>query len=297
MDCHLPETHYSLIGYFKEPNYKEWMEQLFKHEGVCAWDFWDDEDTYGAMQGMRETWPEECTAVYLNGEYIYFDIAPQPKGSMDIGLYTDSRCSVPYTKKDVTVKDVLQYYMSENADDDYNADDDANDNPNDNDDPDYYYLEKHIQIWNEAFDIWKTCNPCKAYDLQQTTADGDGGGDDNDDADNKGLWGCDDDAGYHNVNQCMKFATHTEMLPATYRDVMMASEQGMITSFTSGNHVFGNVYKDAGLFLRIGEVLGGIAVFTFGCFMMYRASKVSKTLSMQYDLKQPFVTTDEKEIS
>lgn len=275
------------------------MEQLFKHEGVCAWDFWDDEETYDAMQGMRETWPEGCTAVYRNGEYIYFDIAPQPKGSMDIGLYTDSRCSVPYTGKDVTVEEVLKYYSGDGDDD--NANDDANADDHD-DGEDSYYLEEHIKIWNEAFDIWKTCNPCKAYDLRQTEADGDGGdGDDhdadNDDADNKGLWGCDDDAGYHNVNQCMKFATHTRMIPATYRDVMLASEQGMITSFTSGNHVFGSVYKDAGIFLKISEILGAIAVFTLGCIMMYRAFKVSKTLSMQYDLKQPFVTTDDKEIS
>jgi hypothetical protein len=33
MDCHLKETNFQLLGFFKEPNYHEWMEQLFK---VCS---------------------------------------------------------------------------------------------------------------------------------------------------------------------------------------------------------------------------------------------------------------------
>lgn len=37
MDCHLKDTHFKLLGFFKEPNYHEWMEQLFKHQGVCLW--------------------------------------------------------------------------------------------------------------------------------------------------------------------------------------------------------------------------------------------------------------------
>lgn len=37
MDCHLPSTHFSLLGFFKEPNYHEWMEQLFKHRTLFSW--------------------------------------------------------------------------------------------------------------------------------------------------------------------------------------------------------------------------------------------------------------------
>jgi hypothetical protein len=32
MDCHLDNTHWSLLGFFKHRNYDDWMEQLFKHE-------------------------------------------------------------------------------------------------------------------------------------------------------------------------------------------------------------------------------------------------------------------------
>jgi hypothetical protein len=35
MDCHLKTTHFKLLGFFKEPNYHEWMEQLFKHQGMA----------------------------------------------------------------------------------------------------------------------------------------------------------------------------------------------------------------------------------------------------------------------
>jgi hypothetical protein len=37
MDCHLSDTHWSLLGFFKHKDYDDWMEQLFKHEGICVW--------------------------------------------------------------------------------------------------------------------------------------------------------------------------------------------------------------------------------------------------------------------
>jgi hypothetical protein len=45
---------------------------------------------------------------------------------------------------------------------------------------------------------------------------------------NNGLFQCDDDAGYTNVNQCMKFATKTNMIVATFSDMTKASQQGGI---------------------------------------------------------------------
>jgi hypothetical protein len=37
MDCHLDDTNFQLLGFFKHRSYDDWMEQLFKHEGVCVW--------------------------------------------------------------------------------------------------------------------------------------------------------------------------------------------------------------------------------------------------------------------
>ena len=292
MDCHLPETHYSLIGYYKEPNYREWMEQLFKHEGICAWDFWDDEDTYQAMQDMRETWPEQCTEVQVNGEYVYFDLAPQTGGRLDIGIYSDSSCYEKYNGS-ITVADALKAYHG-GYDDDYNMfnyrDDDAYDPHEAQEDMkgNTYLLEKNIKIWNDAFDVWHSCNPCKAYDLSNDGSNSNGDEDDhddNDDSDNKGLWACDDDAGYHNVNQCMKFKTKTKMIPATYNDIMLATEQGTVRSFTSGKLVYGDIFGE----LNAGAHLGGVIVFFLGAFMFVRAVKVRRSMAMKNDLQRPFV--------
>ena len=59
MDCHLPTTHFSLLGYFKEPNYDEWMEQLFKHQGVCLW----TDNEYSQMDNYRYLWPCSCSSI------------------------------------------------------------------------------------------------------------------------------------------------------------------------------------------------------------------------------------------
>jgi len=43
MDCHEPNTHFTLLGVFKElDGMEDWAEQLFKHHGYCVW----DEDGY-----------------------------------------------------------------------------------------------------------------------------------------------------------------------------------------------------------------------------------------------------------
>ena len=47
MNCHEPNTHFKLVGVFKESDgLVDWAEQLFKHEGYCLW----DSDTYETMQ-------------------------------------------------------------------------------------------------------------------------------------------------------------------------------------------------------------------------------------------------------
>lgn len=53
MDCHLDDTQWKLLGVFKIDDISQrdgWMEQLFKHEGVCIW----GEDTYDFASNMRQ---------------------------------------------------------------------------------------------------------------------------------------------------------------------------------------------------------------------------------------------------
>ena len=104
MDCHLPDTHFSLLGFFKEPRYDQWMEQLFKHEGDCVW----SDKEYKFMQKYRDGWPLYCTrsTVYEHGHYLYYDVKPGKWGTMYIGLYTDAQCIKEYTGS-TSVEEVL----------------------------------------------------------------------------------------------------------------------------------------------------------------------------------------------
>ena len=190
MDCHLPETKFSLLGFFKEPNLNDWMEQLFKHLGDCVW----TDEEYQFMQNDRDAWPDECTATESydsNGNTLYYDLKPGAYGSYDIGLYTDAACIVDYTEGLVAVPDVL-------------ADDDGDSSTT---------LQETLETWNAAFDVFKQCQPCKAYSLTavvagmgyEANANGDRyAGQDNgqrklEDQDEE--FQCHDAAGYNNVNQ------------------------------------------------------------------------------------------------
>ena len=231
-DCHLPDTNFKLLGLFKEANYHEWMEQLYKHEGVCVW----TEDEYENMQYLRESWPCGCTQTDQtdkNGNSIYYDMMPLPEGRMTLGLYTDASCSVEHSGDLDAIEVIENMYANNN-----NGNNDNNGNNND-DRGGISDLAADISSWNDAFDIFKKCQPCKAYDLSN-----DGSGnynqDDHHEDDDGEAFACHDDAGYNSVNQCMKFRTKTQMLGANFRDVALASEQGTITEIKLLGSTFGN---------------------------------------------------------
>lgn len=146
MDCHLPNTEFELLGFFKEPNYDEWMEQLFKHLGICIW----TDAEYEFMQDDRELWPTYCTAVGDedgDGDGLYYHVKPLSGGSMTIGIYSDAACIEEYndSKDALTILGDAYGYA------------DADDEGQDNGDEDYTVadLEEYIDKWNSAFDIFK----------------------------------------------------------------------------------------------------------------------------------------------
>jgi hypothetical protein len=216
MDCHLKTTHFKLLGFFKEPNYHEWMEQLFKHQGVCLW----SDDEYSFMETGWKYWPCDCTATTVtdeNGNLLYYDAKPMVEGRLGLGLFTDERCRYDYTGN-MDTTEVLQKGGGNVA-----------------------TLATSLTTWNDAFDVYKVCQPCKAYnlgynsDLNQGKGDRNGG-----DQENGGdAFDCYDDANYVNVNQCMKFKTKTEMIAADFRDLMLAHEQGNIVQFEVSGYTYG----------------------------------------------------------
>lgn len=175
MDCHLSDTHFSLLGFFREPNYDEWMEQLFKHEGDCLW----DDEEYRFMQGDRDAWPQGCVNTIFRDERtnntIRYAIKPAPYGDMDIGLYTDGGCVEEYTGS-LAAEEILRTmicdgYVDGGEDDfvanwlcstnktyyDYNyakyvSMEDADDHHERK--GNIWSLEEYLAKWNDAFDVY-----------------------------------------------------------------------------------------------------------------------------------------------
>jgi len=172
MDCHLDNTHFSLLGFFKHKSYDDWMEQLFKHEGMCIW----TDEEYAFMSEARETWPQGCTlsgTTTENGNPIYYDLKPVSGGGITLALYTDERCVTEYQKQGksdpITIENVIGNILVEG--------DGSGDGSNDNNydfASEYGTLEASLQAWDSAFDIFKICHPCVAHDLLNYGYNGNG---------------------------------------------------------------------------------------------------------------------------
>jgi hypothetical protein len=220
MDCHLKDTHFTLLGFFKNADYDDFFEQLFKHEGVCLW----QNDEYDFMDAYRTVWPQYCTAstISYRGNYLYYDIKPTEKGEMGIGLYFDAACSEEY-RGGKSMDSVLSQKDCSYDDDCVNLD---------------ISLDTFLQEWNAALDTFRVCVPCASFDINDDRRRGRGrnrqlgeGGDEegtNYNYDDAGHFQCDDEAGYTNVNQCMKFGTHTDLERASFEDVALATQQNTV---------------------------------------------------------------------
>eukprot|EP00535_Pseudo-nitzschia_heimii_P009854 CAMPEP_0197173388 /NCGR_PEP_ID=MMETSP1423-20130617/344_1 /TAXON_ID=476441 /ORGANISM="Pseudo-nitzschia heimii, Strain UNC1101" /LENGTH=498 /DNA_ID=CAMNT_0042622203 /DNA_START=192 /DNA_END=1688 /DNA_ORIENTATION=- len=239
MDCHLEDTNFSVLGFFKHRNYDDWMEQLFKHEGMCVW----TEEEYAFMKNARKSWPQGCIdsgAMTDDGEFnLYYNIKPLRNGRIAVGLYTDSQCLDDYSVTTDELEDIIGNLFvdgdgSESQDENYDFSSDS--------------LSDSLNRWHSAFDVWHTCHPCVAYDIENLDGskytDDDGNYYYNDDGYNNGrrklggeynaqgdVFECYDDAGYTNVNQCMKFSAKTVMKTATFRDLSLGRIQQTLVEY------------------------------------------------------------------
>jgi hypothetical protein len=206
MDCHLEDTHFTPLGFFKHKDYDEWMGQLFKHEGMCIW----TSDEYSFMKNARKAWPNGCMvsgSYYDEDKPLYYDLKPASQGDITVGLYTDTRCTVEYVNQGandpITVENVVGNIILNGGS--------GKSRDNNGDDSGSTTLAEAQAAWDSAFDIFKICQPCIAHDLTNVGHNvdddsvkgsgyysyygDDGGGGGGDDFD------CYDDAGYTNVNQ------------------------------------------------------------------------------------------------
>ena len=165
------------------------------------------------MQSNREAWPCGCTQTDVTtakGNPLYYDMKPLSEGRVTFGLYTDASCSAEYSGDLDPVEVIENMY--------------ANDNNN------YYYyyhnnknsgsvstLAQQLEAWNSGWDVFKQCQPCKAYDL------GNRGGDyrtmyyenGNTYDEYNEEFSCRDDADYTSVNQCINLPPTRKCLGPT----------------------------------------------------------------------------------
>lgn len=201
------------LGYFMEDAPATFLQLLAQHQGSCTW----SETTANALEDASEWLPQECTQTEIvvhnvqgSATYVRFDLKPMARGGIDIGLYTDNKCSQEYMGSEVTVEDVLKSHYG-------------------------YDIEYSttIEYVNEALDAFKVCTPCRTFDLSYDSAQNqnaeqeeeEGNEEDGGDPNNDNFV-CQDNAGYKGINQCKVFAQNSKT--ASFRYVSAASQQGTI---------------------------------------------------------------------
>ena len=177
MDCHLESTSFSVLGFFKHKNPDDWMEQLFKHEGMCVW----STEQYSFMKNARKVWPGGCTYTgqQSNGDNdddggggvdLYYNIKPLSSGRIGVGLYTDVYCLDEHVTSTDEVENVVGNIFQGGGGNSGGSQDN-----NEGGDGDYDFssdsLYDSMKRWHSAFDVWHTCHPCIAHDLSNTAGD------------------------------------------------------------------------------------------------------------------------------
>jgi hypothetical protein len=149
-----------------------------------------------------------------DGKLLYYDAKPMSEGRLGLGLYKDSRCRYDYTGS-IKIAEALQ-----------NID-----------------LASQLQFWesawNDAFDVYKVCQPCRVYNLGYNEDLNEGEGDRTGGDEAEGYsFNCYDETNIK-LNQCTKFKTNTKMLVADFHDLMLAHEQRSVVEFKLQGHVYG----------------------------------------------------------
>ena len=206
MDCHEPDTHFKLVGVFKQSDgLVDWAKQLFKHEGYCVW----NNRTRSFMQNHRGYWPTSCLRAFLPdtlGNTLYMHVLPKGDGNMTIGVFSDDKCTVESTT--TTFSDyVVMYYVYNFGSKEKGA-------------KAALSWQASFETWNKYMNTFKICQPCRAYSLnksERSLQNGEGQYTGNDGEGDEEQWGynCYDGAGCMNCNQ-VRFLR--QLLSRTYRN-------------------------------------------------------------------------------
>lgn len=274
-DCHVPgTTTWRLMGVYKEAWYaSQWFEQLFKHQGYCIW---DNNDAWEFMHTYYDSWPQGCIETGYsdsNGNALYIDVMPASSGYLRTDLYTDQNCRIPLGGNNTSLLITVRGQKG-------------------------YLTGSDLQKFNYYLEPFKVCQPCRTINNNNYHQRNLGNGDDNYDP-NGGQFECNDYAGYTNVNQCMKFRTHTTMQVATLADLNAATQQGGIVKMQVGDAMYGvpewstqsleqEVAHDSEA-AAVGYLAGGGMIFALGMTALVSTVVWSRRRRQNSAFKEPLV--------
>jgi hypothetical protein len=160
-------------------------------------------------------------------------------------------------------------------------------------------------------DIFKVCQPCRAYSLNQISESNSNGQEDEDkhrrwlENDGEGEaeqygYNCYDDAGYTNVNQCYKFETKTDLTQILEESVAMASDTIVTiqingTVYGSGgfaSEAYSNLWFSAYhvvVLLTMGTFLLSMSFILYAYFELSRRRKRRRNNMLDASAQQHFL--------
>lgn len=215
------------------------MAILAENGGSCLW----SSDEYNLMVDHVYGLPQGCTSsgVYADNQHqeqFYLDLKPKSAGGIDIGVYSDNRCSMEYSGG-ISTQKIWRKYVSNQAEaaNNYNngadnnyEDGAANDEDGDDDNSIQYSQTieyKKIQSVNKALQAFQVCQPC---------------------------------LNCNSVNQCSMFAQNG-ISKASFQDIATARQQGAIQQTYIGGESWWT--RNGFLLLSILVLLVGVTIFYF----------------------------------
>ena len=228
MDCHSPDTHWELLGVYRQEFY-QFIEQISKH----LWAY-DEYEYIVALAGLSYMTNYECFAVGADnsGNTIYASVAPKSEGRFEMALYTDDYCLQPNNNLGKTYDSFgLTTSMNNNDKNDKNGNNNNNNN-NNYDNSGYYDWWTAAQEYtftnlNDVYESFRYCTSCMDYPTYQDGYFiGDDGTDDGD-----------------LINQCWKFYSHNSYTCES-DCIAMGHAQGTILSVTIDGTTFGQTISN-----------------------------------------------------
>lgn len=318
MDCHLgSSSNFELLGLYKVSNYNDWLYSLGMNIASC-----DNVDRTSLI--YDEMLPEGCVQINNgnnnNGQGgLYYALKPTAGGSIDLGLYTDSSCSIEYTRGDKNVYSLISNRQNRRSLEE-----------NGNNGNGQMSLSTYMTSLNQALDQYKVCTPCRAYNIphlkgmqasfnqnRQYGEDGQAQDQQQQQAQQNGQqqngqqqqgggyqtyaqrdigqmtsyeFMCNTASGMRSPNQCSLFSQN--MQSASFQDVALAAQQGTIPVVSlKGMKIGGST--NYGRRDSLATAFFAISVAAFLISVIALIWRCRKTAAEDSDLETPLVANDE----